>query len=177
MSNDEGSYMKKFPLWTDFNYIVLGGKSTATYYPGGSALLPGDKLTFNSYVRYFGNDIDPAELTKIKGYNKETEKQAKKDLDEKQNEYAWLLTFYSLVNKIFLTTIIMMIFTLPVLIYIQLGGIENINLGVTVLYYLILVLIFFISLLVTLKLTKKIITLQKILDVRTLNIREILNPK
>jgi hypothetical protein len=170
---DEDNYVKKFPLWNDFNYIVTGGKSTATFFPSGSALLSENNLNYTNYRELFGNDIPSTVLKTIDGYTKKTKEEAKKTFEKTSRWYGFYLTCHSISDKILTYSLIMAIFTLPFYTYIQIGIPNIVDTEIVRQYLYFLIGIFIISFLTTFGLNIKIPGIQKTLDLISQRMKEI----
>ncbi|MCJ7572210.1 MAG: hypothetical protein MUO82_10120 [Candidatus Thermoplasmatota archaeon] len=158
------------PIFSSSDPIFISGESSATYYPAGSALLKEEERNYNSYKELFGEDIDKEELDKID--NLAEKKSAKKLFDTKLLEYSSVRTNYLILEKILLTSIMVMIFSLPILLFVE-NKLENIGLDAIVIYYCILGVIALVSYFFTKNLTFKIIKLQKTLDLAKFKGQEI----
>ena len=114
-------YYTGSPILTSGSPTLYGIESSGTYYPAGSALLRPDERNYDSYKNLFGEDLDEKKLKEIDEYDK---KKAKEKLDILLPEYASSQTKYLIVEKILLTAIVVMFFSLPLLIFVE-GDIEN----------------------------------------------------
>lgn len=184
MNNDEEMNLWGKKPFSDSNLTscdpILTGRyvnvnSSGTYYPAGSALLPGEKLNYDNYKELFGDDIPQKELDIIGGYTKQTKKAAKKHFDKRYCLYAIYLTCHSLFSKIFLSSAVMAIFTLPFYTYIQVGITNLVDKETISQFFHYLIVIFFISLVFTVILNIKIIEQQKTLDLLVQQIQKIDN--
>lgn len=129
-------------------HIITGmGYSSGTYYPAGSALLKEEERTYANYRTLFEDEIEPMELSTIDGLSNKAN--AKSHFDEKFKKLVSLITKHSILEKIMLTAIIIMIFSLPLAIFVEdsitNAGFTTINYSRLGFYYLILTIIVLIT--------------------------------
>jgi len=144
-------FSKKKKDYLDFTFvpnltggtpIFYSGESSATYYPAGSALLDETERNYDNYKNLFGDYIEKDELHKIDNYNKN---EAKKQFNEILSEYTSMSLKYQIYEKILITGIIAMIFSIPIMIFIS-GSIQNIGQ-----IYILTIILFYISILLITK--------------------------
>jgi hypothetical protein len=146
--NDEDKlswFSKKKDNYLDFTFvptltsgtpIFYSGESSATYYPAGSALLDETERNYDNYKGLFGDNIEEKELEEIDNYNKN---EAKKQFNDRLSEYTSMSLKYQIYEKILVTGIIAMIFSIPIMIFIS-GSIQSISQ-----IYILTIILFYIS--------------------------------
>ena len=144
------------PIYSSRDSVIMSGyaPSSETFYPPGSALLPEDEITFDNYKSFFGekvdidflNDLDEIETEEIE--DEEKINMLKKKFFERLKKYILVKTLNLISEKIFLTAIGIMIFSIPFAIIIYNLNSNLIDIlkffsnDILILYYLILVIIF-----------------------------------
>lgn len=147
-------------------FAISSPQSSATYYPAGSALLKEEDRTFENYKNLFADEINADRLSEIESL--ENKADAKKHFEEEFKKFVSSITKHSIMEKILLTAIIIMVFSLPLAIFIEdsikNAGLESINYTMLGIYYVILIIITIVTYFLTNRLAYEIKQLELTLD-------------
>lgn len=114
------------------------------YYPSGQKILidGGKSVTYENYKSFFKTVIDEKEIKDTD--DKTSSGEAKKKFDEDVKKFNTYALIYNIFLKLFESGIITAIFSIPILIFINLG-IQNIDGYVIAIYYIVILIIILIS--------------------------------
>ena len=114
------------------------------YYPSGQKILMdgGKSVTYDNYKSFFKTIIDEKELKDID--DKKSSDEAKKKFDKDVDKFNTYALIYNIFLKLFESGIITAVFSIPILIFINLG-IQNICEYVIAIFYFAIIIIILIS--------------------------------
>lgn len=122
--------------------------SISSYYPQGQAILEqhGDELTFDNFINYFGNKIMDKDLVII---NKRDEKSISKNKLSNERKYSIYATAHYVSLFVLASCVTLVILSIPYYFLVQ-DNILSVNISNLLIFVIILLIVFFISLASTL---------------------------